>query len=95
MAAYMIFDVSVTDPEQYGKYVEQALPTLEQYGAKILAYHDNPEVIEGDWAPKRIAVIEFRDEATAKEWYYSSPYQTAKQLRATAGIAKGILAPGM
>ena len=95
MAVYMIADVTVTDPEQYAKYVEQAVPTLEPYGAKLLVYQDDPEVIEGDWAPKRIAVIEFKDEATAKEWYHSSAYQTARELRVPAGIVGIVLAPAL
>jgi uncharacterized protein (DUF1330 family) len=93
MAAYVIADITVTDPAQYDAYVQQAVPTLEPYGAKILAYQDNPELIEGDWTPKRIAIIEFKDVDTAKEWYYSSAYKTARELRISAGIVKAVLAP--
>ncbi len=36
MAAYCITDASVIDPEEFQKYPEQAMPTIEAHGGKIL-----------------------------------------------------------
>lgn len=34
MAAYCITDASVINPEEFQKYREQAMPTIEAHGAK-------------------------------------------------------------
>ena len=36
MAAYVIADVNVTNPELFKKYSEQVPATVEQYGGKYL-----------------------------------------------------------
>ena len=38
-------------------------------------------MLEGDWQPSRLVVLEFEDLATAKRWYGSDAYQQAKRLR--------------
>jgi steroid delta-isomerase-like uncharacterized protein len=94
MTVYLICDVSISDPVRYEQYLHQALPTLQRYGAKLVALQDGPEPIEGGWAPQRTAVVEFEDAATAKEWYHSAAYQEAKKLRDGAVVAKIVLAEG-
>jgi uncharacterized protein (DUF1330 family) len=94
MAAYLICDVSVSDPFRYEQYLQQSLTLLKRYGARVIAFQDGPETIEGDWTPQRAAIVEFKDMNTAKEWYGSSAYQELKEMRAGAGVAKLVLAEG-
>jgi uncharacterized protein (DUF1330 family) len=42
-------------------------------------------VLEGDWAPERIVVIEFPTVDAAKRWYDSPEYAAARAVRAGAG----------
>ena len=38
-------------------------------------------VLEGDWSPKRLVVVEFDDLEAVKRFYDSPEYQAAKKLR--------------
>jgi uncharacterized protein (DUF1330 family) len=38
-------------------------------------------VLEGDWQPKRLVLLEFPDLEAAKHFYESPEYQEAKRLR--------------
>ena len=38
-------------------------------------------MLEGDWNPTRLVVLEFADLEAAKRWYESEEYQEAKRLR--------------
>ena len=48
MAAYVIADVNVTNPELFKKYSEQVPATVEQYGGKYLIRGGEVEKAEGD-----------------------------------------------
>ena len=59
MSAYVITDVEITDASLYGQFLEQVTATVESHDGKFTARGGGIEVISGDWAPKRIAMIEF------------------------------------
>ena len=68
MAAYIIVEIEVTDPVGYEEYKQQAGATVEKYGGKYLVRGGATEVLEGDWQPKRIVVLEFATMERAREW---------------------------
>ena len=71
MAAYVIADVNVTNPELFKKYSEQVPATVEQYGGKYLIRGGEVEKAEGDWGPTRVVVIEFENMSMLQKWYSS------------------------
>ena len=81
MAAYVIVEIEITDPVGYEEYKEQAGATVEKYGGKYLARGGKTEVLEGDWKPKRIVVLEFESIQRAKEWLNCEEYREPRQLR--------------
>ena len=52
------------------------------------------EVLEGDWTPKRLVVLEFENIAKAKDWYNSPEYADLKKIRQSASNGKLIFADG-
>ena len=84
--AYWIAHVTVTDMEEYQKYVESAPPAFEKYGAKILARGGNYEVMEGSGRARNV-VIEFASFEDAIACYRSEEYQKARAHRIDAGNA--------
>jgi uncharacterized protein (DUF1330 family) len=45
------------------------------------------DVLEGDWRPPRLVILEFEDLAAARRWYDSEIYRQARRLReGAAGI---------
>jgi uncharacterized protein (DUF1330 family) len=81
MAAYVVVDIEVTDPVLYDEYKKLAPPAVAAYGGKYLARGGKTEVLEGEWAPKRLVILEFESLERAKQWWDSSEYAEAKKLR--------------
>jgi uncharacterized protein (DUF1330 family) len=53
------------------------------------------EMLEGDWAPKRLVVLEFPSFERAKEFYNSEEYGPVKAIRLNSTISKMVLVDGV
>jgi uncharacterized protein (DUF1330 family) len=95
MAAYIIADVTVTNPEQMAKYREWSTKAMQEFGAKVLVRGGEIEVLEGTWQPTRLVVLEFPSRAQAKAMYDSETYATAKDIRKDAGIMRMVVVDGI
>ncbi|WP_397534275.1 DUF1330 domain-containing protein [Roseateles sp.] len=95
MAAYIIADVTVTDPEQMAKYREWSTKAMQEHGAEVLVRGGEFDVLEGPWTPSRIVLLKFTDRAAAKAFYNSQTYQHAKSLREQAGIMRMVVVDGI
>lgn len=95
MAAYIIADVTVTDPEQMAKYREWSTKAMQEHGAEVLVRGGEFDVLEGPWTPSRIVLLKFADRAAAKAFYNSQTYQHAKSLREHAGIMRMVVVDGV
>ena len=95
MPAYVIADSDVHDPEEYERYKAAVPATLEAAGGRFVARGGETAVLEGDWQPKRVVVIEFDDLDAAKRWYASTQYQEAKALREAAANLNMIAVQGL
>src|ERR1041384_5003264 len=81
MPAYLIVDIEVTDPAVFAEYRQQVPATVEKYGGKFLVRGGNFEVLEGNWKPTRVVVIEFPSMELAKRWCDSEEYRAPKAVR--------------
>lgn len=95
MAAYLIADIEITDPERYAEYVKLVPATIAKHGGKFLVRAGRAERLEGSWEPKRIVVLEFESFERAKEWWESEDYRGPKALRRSASIGSLILVEGV
>jgi uncharacterized protein (DUF1330 family) len=59
MKSYIIVDVSITDPIRYEDYKKLTPDSLKPFDGKFVVRTGNTEVLEGDWEPGRIVIIEF------------------------------------
>lgn len=94
MPAFIIADVTVTNPEQMVKYREWSTKAMQEHGAEVLVRGGEFEVLEGPWTPSRLVVLKFADRAAAKAFYNSETYQHAKSLREHAGIMRMVVVDG-
>lgn len=76
---------------EYGKLV---YPTLIAAGGKILAASSQAEVLEGDWQPGVIVLIEFATAESARLWLNSPAYQPTRQVRFQSARSSFILLEG-
>jgi uncharacterized protein (DUF1330 family) len=81
MSAYVIVEIEITDPVGYEEYKKHAGATVEKYGGKYIVRGGKTEVLEGDWKPKRIVVLEFPTMERAKEWLNCEEYREPRKMR--------------
>jgi uncharacterized protein (DUF1330 family) len=82
MAAYVIADiVEISDPVQYEDYKKMVPASIAAYGGRFIARGGRTEVLEGDWRPGRLVIIEFENVERAKAWWASEDYGAARALR--------------
>ena len=65
MSAYIIVEIEITDPMGYEEYKKLAGPTVEQHGGKYIVRGGACEMLEGDWNPKRIVILQFENVGSA------------------------------
>ena len=81
MAAYLIANYDITDPEGYAAYPPAVAETLAPHGAEPLVVDFHSETVEG--APYAVTVVlKFESSEAARAWYHSSDYQAIVDLRA-------------
>ena len=95
MAAYVIVDVDQTDPERAARYRARSGPRVERHGGRFLARGGALTVLEGDWQPERLVVIEFESTAAARAWYDSDDYGEARAERQGAGAWRMVVVEGL
>lgn len=95
MAAYVVLDIKVTDPQTFAKYRELAPPAIAAYGGKYLARGGATEVLEGSWTPNRIVILEFPTAEQAKQWLESAEYREARAMRHAAANTNSIVVQGL
>ena len=95
MPAYMIVEIEVTDPVGYEEYKKLASATIQAKGGKYIVRGGKTEVMEGDWQPKRLVVLEFESMERAKEWLNSEEYRDARQMRHRTARTNMILVDGV
>jgi uncharacterized protein (DUF1330 family) len=81
MPAYIIVETDIPDAEQYERYKEASPGAVTAGGGRFLVRGGELAVLEGDWHPRRLVMLEFEDLDAAKRFYASREYQEAKRLR--------------
>ena len=95
MPAYVIVETDVTDPEQYEQYKSASPAAITAGGGRFLVRGGELAVLEGDWRPPRLVMLEFEDLEAAKRWYESEAYQEAKKLREGAAGFRAVAVQGV
>jgi uncharacterized protein (DUF1330 family) len=95
MPAYLIADTHVTNPERYEEYKRQVAPLIERFGGRYVARGGHFEVLEGDWEPHRLVVLEFPDLPSLRLWYHSPEYAPIKAIRQGAADCRLIMLEGL
>jgi uncharacterized protein (DUF1330 family) len=95
MPAYVIAETDVTDPERYEQYKAASPAAIAAGGGRFLVRGGELAILEGDWQPTRLVLLEFEDLAAAKRWYESEAYQEAKKLREGAAQLRVVAVQGV
>ena len=95
MSAYVVVDVNVTDPVAYDVYREKAAASVAAHGGRYVTRGGTTTVLEGEWSPVRLVILEFPDAETARRWYTSDEYGEARSARAGACTMKMVAVEGV
>lgn len=89
MSAYVIAEISIHDRPRYERYVAGFMPVLKQYGGRLLAADEKPQVMEGGWNGDKLILMEFADRESAQRWATSPEYRAISidRVAATDGLA--------
>jgi uncharacterized protein (DUF1330 family) len=94
MAGYVIAEVEVTDPTGFEEYRRVVGTTIEKYGGRYAVRGGAVQVVEGDWQPKRLVVLEFPTLEQARRWYDSEEYRAPKALRMKTARSRVVIVEG-
>ena len=94
MAAIMISDLIIRNEEAFQTYRTRAAKAIAKFGGKYLARNGEIRVLEGQWQPNTIVVVEFPSLEQAQAWYQSPEYSAALEVRDVALTRNLILVDG-
>ncbi|MDJ0849432.1 MAG: DUF1330 domain-containing protein [Myxococcota bacterium] len=95
MPVYVVAQSRIEDRPKLDEYVGKALPTIQAAGARVLAFDENPEVVEGEVSTPRTVILEFESKEAFRAWYDSPDYQAALPLRLESAPGTLIVAAGV
>ena len=95
MTAYVIVDIRVTDPVGYEEYKRLAPAAVELYGGKYIARGGRTEILEGDWSPNRLVILQFESSERARQWLNSPEYSEARKMRHQTADSNMVVIEGL
>ena len=91
MSGYVIANYTIHDPEKYEKYPPAVMPTLDQYGGKLLVAERDAKA---KGSPHQVlVVIEFESVEAGQRWYESPEYKAIKHYREEASDGWVVFVP--
>jgi uncharacterized protein (DUF1330 family) len=96
MPAYVIAAVTEAwDQEPLLEYRRRNTDAVAAHGGRFIARGGPHAVLEGDWNPLRLVIIEFPDMDAARGWYESNDYAPLRTLRQGAYTTEIVVVEGV
>ncbi len=95
MAAYLVVNNEVIDEALYSEFRDRVAAVMEAHGGKYLVRGGTLEVLEGNWCPERLVVVEFDSADAAKALLSSADFQELKAIRERSAKANVIVVEGV
>ena len=94
-SAYIIANVTVTNPQQYEDYKTWSSAAIQVHGAEVCVRGGQVQVLEGDWSPDRLVVLKFPTVEAAHRFNDSPEYARARSARQGAAIMQMVIVEGV
>jgi uncharacterized protein (DUF1330 family) len=95
VAAFVIANVTIEDPVRYEDYKRMVPGTLAAFGGRFIARGGQIDVLEGDWKPNRLVILEFPSVERARAWWNSPEYAEARALRQATSTGTLLIVEGL
>ena len=94
MAAFVLVEIDIHDPKLYKSYTQLTPETIANYQGKFVVRGGKTTVLEGNWDPNRLVLLEFPSVALANDWWHSKEYTKARKIRQRAASTRMIIVQG-
>ena len=94
MKAYLVLDFSIDDLSGFLPYVDAIPAFIEKHGGRYIVRGVEPTVVEGDWTPERLVILEFPSRENAKAFLGDPDAQALFEVRHRTTNSRLILVDG-
>lgn len=94
MKAYLVLDFSVSDLQGFMPYVAAIPDFIAKHGGRYIVQGAEPAVMEGDWAPARMVILEFPARENAIAFLADPDAQALFALRHRTTTSRLVLVDG-
>jgi uncharacterized protein (DUF1330 family) len=91
MKAYLVLDLTVHDLPGFLPYIRAIPAFIEKHGGRYVVQGAEATVVEGDWTPERIVILEFPSRDDAKAFLADPDVQPLFALRQRTTTSKLVL----
>ena len=94
MKAYLVLDFQVRDLRGFLPYIDAIPAFIEKHGGRYIVRGVAPAVMEGDWAPDRMVILEFPAAENARAFLADPAAQDLFAIRHRTTVSKLVLVEG-
>jgi uncharacterized protein (DUF1330 family) len=94
MPVYVIAQGKIENRGLLDQYMAKVIPTIDSHQGRVVAYDEEPEVVEGTIERPRTVILEFPSMTAFRAWYDSPEYQEILPLRLKSTPGTLIVAKG-
>lgn len=94
MAAYVINEIVVSDPERFQTYADQVPAILAAYGGAYVIRGGAPERVDGAEPPHKLVILRFASREAARAWRNSPEYLAILPIREATSTSRVYIVDG-
>ena len=94
MKAYLVLDLTIHDLPRFMEYIERIPELIKKHGGRYIVQGTQPSVVEGDWHPERLVIIEFPSKGSAEYFLQDPEAKALFAIRHQTTISKLVLVEG-
>lgn len=94
MKAYLVLDLAVKDFGGFKKYIAEIPAFIARHSGKYIVQGAEPTVIEGDWKPERVVIVEFPGRTQAEAFLSDPEIQDLFAIRHATTKSRLVLVDG-
>jgi len=94
MNAYLVLDLTIHDFPLFSEYIQKIPKFIEKHLGKYIVQGVEPTIMEGNWKPERVVIIEFPSKENATSFLNDPEAQSLFAIRHKSTSSKLILVDG-
>ena len=94
MKAYLILDFTIHDLDKFYEYINKIPEFIKKHSGRYIVQGEVPTVMEGDWSPERVVVLEFPSRDNANHFLEDPEAQSLFAIRHNTTTSKLIMVDG-